>query len=83
MFQLKILQGWMSILNCIHYNLYAIKFSQGQFNWNTSKAVREDKQAFLARNHGSNYLQIKLGNIEFNESIVVEYIYLVSLRVSR
>ena len=54
-----------------------------QFIWKTSKAVRENKQAFLAKNHGSNYLQIKLGNIDFNESIVVEYIYLVSLKCSR
>merc|ERR1712131_285657 len=47
------------------------------------KAVREDKQAFLAKSYGANYLQIKLGNIAFDESIVVEYIYLVTLRVSR
>ena len=45
--------------------------------------MRENKQAFLAKNHGSNYLQIKLGNIAFNESIVVEYTYLVSLKVKR
>ena len=45
--------------------------------------MRENKQAFLAKNHESNYLEIKLGNIEFNESVVVEYIYLVSLKVSR
>ena len=44
--------------------------------------MRENKQAFLAKNHESNYLEIKLGNIEFNESVVVEYIYLVSLKVS-
>ena len=62
---------------------YHIQLWRGQFFWNTSKAVRENNQAFLARNQGSNYLQIKLGNIAFNESIVVEYTYLVSLKVKR
>ena len=46
-------------------------------------AVREGKQAFHAANVGSNYLQIKLGNIRFDESIVVEYVYLVTMQADR